>query len=91
MPLLERLGVPVVELVDEVGVRRRELWYICCGYCVFMVEAAGEGAVGKTPELVVRVLEWPICDSKPDCGLPATPGLAMGLRRTGRAPYGLLG
>jgi hypothetical protein len=25
-PLLERLGVPLVELVDEVGVRRREPW-----------------------------------------------------------------
>jgi hypothetical protein len=25
LPLLERFGVPVVELVDEVGVRRSEL------------------------------------------------------------------
>ena len=56
VPLLERLGVPEVELVDEVGVRRREAWYICGGYCEFM---AGDGAVGNTPELVVRVLEWP--------------------------------
>lgn len=56
-PLLERLGVPLVELVDEVGVRRRLLWY-WVGYCEFMVAVVGEG-VGKTPELVVRVREWP--------------------------------
>ena len=56
-PLLERFGVPVVELVDEVGVRRSELWYICCGYCELMVDVVGDGAAGKTPELVVRVLE----------------------------------
>lgn len=90
-PLLERFGVPVVELVDEVGVRRRELEYICCGYCEFIGAGEGEGALGKTPELVVRVLEWPNCDSMPDGGLAATPGFAMGLRRRGRAPYGLLG
>jgi hypothetical protein len=68
LPLLERLGVPVVELVDEVGVRRSELWYICCGYCefiVFIVEVVGDGAAGNTPELVVLVLECPSCESKP--------------------------
>lgn len=56
-PLLERFGVPLVELVDEVGVRRRLLWY-WVGYCEFMLAAVGEGT-GKTPELVVRVREWP--------------------------------
>src|SRR5690242_9694671 len=54
--LLERFGVPVVELVDEVGVRRSEPWY-CEGYwgcCECMVEEVGEGAPGgKTPEEVV--------------------------------------
>lgn len=54
-PLLERLGVPLVELVDEVGVRRRLLWY-WVGYCEFMFAVVGEG-VGNTPELVVRVRE----------------------------------
>jgi hypothetical protein len=64
-PLLLRLGVPVVLLVDDVGVRRRLLWYCegYCGYCEFMVEVVGEGATGKTPEEVVRVREWPICVS----------------------------
>jgi hypothetical protein len=56
-PLFERFGVPVVELVDEVGVRRRPLWY-CVGYCEVMVVAVGD-ALGKTPELVVRVRECP--------------------------------
>lgn len=59
-PLLERFGVPVVELVDEVGVRRRLLWY-WVGYCEFMVAlvVVGEAVTGKTPELVVREREWP--------------------------------
>jgi hypothetical protein len=52
-PLLERLGVPVVELVDEVGVRRRPPWYCECMVVV------GDAATGNTPELVVRVREWP--------------------------------
>ena len=56
-PLLERFGVPVVELVDEVGVRRRLLWY-WVGYCEFMVLVVGDAA-GKMPELVVRVRECP--------------------------------
>ena len=56
-PLLERFGVPVVELVDEVGVRRRLLWY-WVGYCEFMVLVVGDAA-GKMPELVVRVSECP--------------------------------
>jgi hypothetical protein len=56
-PLLERLGVPFVELVEEVGVRRRPLWY-WVGYCEFMLAVVGEG-VGKMPELVVRVRECP--------------------------------
>lgn len=94
-PLLERLGVPVVELVDDVGVRRRELWYCegYWGYCEFMGEAVvGEAGTGKTPEEVVRVREWPICASL-YCGCAgrtAIPGLAMGLRRTGNGtapPY----
>jgi hypothetical protein len=62
--LFERFGVPVVELVDDVGVRRRLVWY-CVGYCEFMVLVVGD-AVGKTPELVVRVREcpsWPSCTS----------------------------
>jgi hypothetical protein len=87
-PLLERLGVPVVELVDDVGVRRSELWYCegYWGYCEFMVEAVGEAATGKTPDEVVRVREWPICASLYCCwggGRTAMPGFAMGLRRTG--------
>jgi hypothetical protein len=85
-PLLERFGVPVVELVDDVGVRRRELWYCegYWGYCEFMV-AVGEAATGKTPEEVVRVREWPIWASLYCCcgGRTAMPGFAMGLRRTG--------
>jgi hypothetical protein len=56
-PLLERFGVPEVELVDEVGVRRRPPWY-WVGYCECMV-LLGEAATGNTPELVVRVREWP--------------------------------
>lgn len=57
-PLFVRPGVPVVEDVDEVGVRRRPPEYICWGYCCeFMVVAVGEGATGKTPEDVVRVRE----------------------------------
>jgi hypothetical protein len=40
-PLLERFGVPFVELVDEVGVRRRPLWY-WVGYCEFMLAVVGE-------------------------------------------------
>ena len=57
-PLLERLGVPFVELVDEVGVRRRLLWY-WEGYCEFMLVVAVGEAAGKMPELVVRVRECP--------------------------------
>lgn len=86
-PLLERLGVPLVELVDEVGVRRSEVWYCegYWGYCEFMVEVVGEGATGRTPEEVVRVREWPIWASMywPGGGRTAMPGPAMGLRRTG--------
>ena len=87
-PLLERFGVPVVELVDEVGVRRRLPWY-CAGYCEF--EAVGEAVVvGNMPELVVRDREWPSWASEYICcvegGRIATPGFAMGLRRTGMAP-----
>lgn len=86
-PLLVRFGVPVVELVDEVGVRRREPWYICGGYCVAMVVVVGEGAIGKMPELVVLVREWPDCESMGGTGgRTEIPGLAMGLRRTGRGP-----
>jgi hypothetical protein len=57
-PLLERFGVPLVELVDEVGVRRRPPWYWVgyCEYCEFIV-VVGEGAMGKMPELVVRERE----------------------------------
>lgn len=58
VPLLERLGVPVVELVDDVGVRRRPVWY-WVGYCEFMLAAVVGDCTGKTPELVVRVREWP--------------------------------
>jgi hypothetical protein len=87
-PLLERFGVPVVEEVDEVGVRRRPPWY-WVGYCECMV-AVGELATGKMPELVVRVREWPICASLYICwfggGRTATPGFAMGLRRRGIGP-----
>ena len=54
---MERLGVPVVELVDDVGVRRRLVWY-WVGYCEFMLAVVGD-CWGKTPELVVRVREWP--------------------------------
>lgn len=64
-PLLERLGVPVVELVEEVGVRRRPPWYMV-GYCevmVLVVVVVGEGAMGKMLEEVVREREWPICAS----------------------------
>jgi hypothetical protein len=88
LPLFERFGVPVVELVDDVGVRRREVWYICWGYCEFIVLVVGDGAAaGNTPELVVLVLECPGCDSNPDCGgRTEIPGLAMGLRRRGMAP-----
>jgi hypothetical protein len=90
-PLLERFGVPFVELVDEVGVRRRPPWYWVgyCEYCEFMV-VVGEGATGKMPELVVREREWPSCASvymvAVDTGRTPTPGFAMGLRRTGMAP-----
>jgi len=93
VPLLERFGgVPVVELVDEVGVRRRPPWY-CVGYCEFMtvvvVVVVGE-ETGNMPELVVRVREWPSCASEYSCwlggGRTATPGAAMGLRRTGIGP-----
>lgn len=56
LPLLERFGVPVVELVDEVGVRRRPPYWV--GYCEFIVLVVGD-AEGNTPELVVRVREWP--------------------------------
>lgn len=54
-----------------------------------MVLVVGEGAMGKTPELVVRDREWPIWASMYICcdeGRTATPGFAMGLRRTGMAP-----
>jgi hypothetical protein len=88
-PLLERFGVPLVELVDEVGVRRRPPWY-CVGYCEECMVVVGEAATGKMPELVVRVREWPICASEYICcvdeGRTATPGFAMGLRRRGMAP-----
>jgi hypothetical protein len=87
-PLLERFGVPVVELVEEVGVRRRPPWY-WEGYWEFMV-VVGDGATGKTPELVVRDREWPSCASMYICcdgGRTATPGFAMGLRWSGIAPY----
>jgi hypothetical protein len=88
-PLLERFGVPVVELVDEVGVRRRPPWY-WVGYCEFMVVVVGEAAMGKMPELVVRVREWPSWASEymvaVETGRTPTPGFAMGLRRTGMAP-----
>lgn len=90
MPLFERFGVPVVELVDDVGVRRRPPEYICCGYCEFMVVVVvvvGDAATGKTPELVVLVLECPGCESKAGCaGRIAIPGFAIGLRRTGKGP-----
>lgn len=58
-PLLERFGVPFVELVDDVGVRRRELWYCdgYWGYWEFMADVVREAATGKTPEEVVRVRE----------------------------------
>jgi len=56
-PLLERFGVPLVELVEEVGVRRRLLWY-WVGYCEFMLAVVGDEE-GNTPELVVRVRECP--------------------------------
>jgi hypothetical protein len=55
LPLLERFGVPVVELVDDVGVRRRPPY--CVGYCEFMVPVVGD-AEANTLE-VVRVREWP--------------------------------
>lgn len=62
-PLFVRPGVPVVEEVEEVGVRRRPPEYICCGYCcefmLVVVVVVGEGATGNTPEDVVRVRECP--------------------------------
>jgi len=57
VPLLERFGVPVVLLVEDVGVRRRPVWY-WVGYCEFMLAVVGD-CVGKMPELVVRVRECP--------------------------------
>lgn len=85
-PLLARLGVPVVEEVEEVGVRRRPPEYICWGYCWFMADWVGEGAVGKIPEEVVRVRECPDWASKGRFtgGRTEMAGFAMGLRRTGR-------
>jgi hypothetical protein len=56
LPLLERFGVPVVELVEEVGVRRSPPYWV--GYCEFIVLVVGD-AEGNTLELVVRVREWP--------------------------------
>jgi hypothetical protein len=91
LPLLERFGVPLVELVDDVGVRRRPPWY-CVGYCEYCecIVVVGEGAMGNTPELVVRVREWPSCASEymvcVEGGRTPTPGFAMGLRRRGMAP-----
>lgn len=81
-----RPGVPVVDEVDEVGVRRRPPEYICCGYCCeFMVLVVGEGAMGKMPEEVVRVRECPDCASNGGTGgRTAMPGFRTGLRRTGR-------
>jgi hypothetical protein len=88
VPLLERFGVPLVELVEEVGVRRRPPWYCVGGNWGFIV-VVGD-ALGKTPELVVRVREWPRGASVYICccgvGRTATPGVAMGLRRIGIAP-----
>jgi len=82
-PLLERFGVPEVELVDEVGVRRRPVWY-----CEPMV--VGEALWGKTPEEVVLVREWPIWASAYiwccEGGRTATPGFATGFLRRGMAP-----
>jgi len=90
-PLLERFGVPLVELVDEVGVRRRPPWY-CVGYCEFIVVVGDAVVVGNMPELVVRDREWPSCASEYICcvggGRTPTPGLGIGLRRTGRGPKG---
>lgn len=46
--------------------------------------------VGKMPELVVRVREWPSCASEYICcvegGRTPIPGFAIGLRRTGMGP-----
>jgi hypothetical protein len=50
----------------------------------------GEAATGNTPELVVRVREWPSWASEyiwwVEGGRMATPGFAKGLRRKGMAP-----
>lgn len=90
VPLLDRLGVPVVDEVDDVGVRRRPPWY--WGWnCEAMLVVVGDAVVvaGKTPELVVREREWPSWASVYmwEGGRTETPGFAMGLRRTGMAPY----
>jgi hypothetical protein len=91
LPLLERFGVPLVELVDDVGVRRRPPWY-CVGYCEYCecTVVVGDWATGNTPELVVRVREWPKGASEfivyVEAGRTPTPGFAMGLRRRGMAP-----
>lgn len=86
---MERFGVPVVELVDEVGVRRREVWY-WEGNWEFIVLVVGDDAVpvGKTPEDVVRDREWPSCASGYCCGgRTEMPGW-IGFLRTGMAaPY----
>lgn len=86
-PLLDRLGVPLVELVELVGVRRSEVWYCegYWGYCECMVEVVELVATGKMPDEVVRVREWPSWVSLywPGGGRTAMPGFAMGLRRTG--------
>jgi hypothetical protein len=84
-PLFVRPGVPVVEEVDEVGVRRRPPEYICWGYCCELMVVVGDAAMGKTPEDVVRVRECPGWASKGGTGgRTEMPGFVMGLRRTGR-------
>jgi hypothetical protein len=68
-PLFERFGVPDVDEVDEVAFERVRRVPVCCcggyceGYCADCivllggVYVTGDGAVGKTPEEVVRVRE----------------------------------
>lgn len=97
-PLLVRPGVPEVEEVEDVGVLRSEPVYICggywafwwaycaCwggGYWAFMVVVVGEGAMGKMPEEVVRVREWPDWASKGRGERVERPGFVMGFLRTG--------
>ena len=87
-PLFVRPGVPVVEDVEEVGVRRSPPEYICWGYCEFMVAVVGDAAAsGNTAEEFVRVRICPIWASKGTfAGGPTVMfGFAIGFRRRGRA------